>query len=153
MGGSVNAGLSPVKVLELFDRLRQVAAGRAVVLEEALGVVNSLLATNNYARCLYDLRRFEEAKALLRKLMPVARRVLGDSHETTLKMRWIYARALILDDATTLDDLLEAASTLEDTDRIARRVLGGAHPTAVAIEKALRVAQQLRQVALRTSLR
>jgi hypothetical protein len=66
---------------------------------------------------------------------------------------WIYARALILDDATTLDDLLEAASTLEDTDRIARRVLGGAHPTAVAIEKALRVARQLRQVALRTSLR
>ena len=58
------------------------------------------------------------------------------------KMRWIYARALILDDATTLDDLLEAASTLEDTDRIARRVLGAAHPTAARIEQALRAARQ-----------
>ena len=32
-------------------------------------------------------------------------------------------------DGATLDDLREAVTTLEDTERIARRVLGGAHPT------------------------
>ena len=35
----------------------------------------------------------------------------------------------------TLDDLREAVTTLEDTERIARRVLGSAHPIAVGIER------------------
>ena len=51
--------------------------------------------------------------------------------------------ALYLDAGATLDDLREAVTTLEDAERIARRVLGGAHPTAVAIEYALRAARQL----------
>ena len=33
----------------------------------------------------------------------------------------------------SLDDLREAVTTLEETERIARRVLGGAHPTTVEI--------------------
>ena len=41
----------------------------------------------------------------------------------------------------TLDDLREAVTTLEDTQRIARRVLGGAHPLVVNIERALQVAR------------
>ena len=36
-----------------------------------------------------SLERYEEAKSLLRKTMPVARRVLGENHDLTLKMRWI----------------------------------------------------------------
>ena len=69
--------------------------------------------------------------------MPVARRVLGESHEHTLKMRWGYADTLYMDPGATLDDLREAVTTLEDTERIARRVLGGAHPTTTGIEIAL----------------
>ena len=41
----------------------------------------------------------------------------------------------------TLDDLRKAVSTLEDAGRIARRVLGGAHPTTVGIERRLREAR------------
>ena len=52
----------------------------------------TLIAANNYANTLIHLERFEEAKALLRKMMPVAQRALCKSNETTLKMRWIYAR-------------------------------------------------------------
>ena len=78
-------------------------------------------------------------------MIPVARRFLGENHELTLKMRLIYAVALYRDDGATLDDLREAVTTLEDADRIARRVLGGAHPTAVRIEQALRAARHLRQ--------
>ena len=64
----------------------------------------------------------------MRKTIPVARRVLGDGHILTLKMRKVYAKALYFDDAATLDDLREAVTTLEDAERIAQRVFGGAHP-------------------------
>ena len=43
-------------------------------------------------------------------------------------MRSNYAIGLCKDDGATLDDIREAVTTLEDTDRIARRVLGSAHP-------------------------
>ena len=94
----------------------------------------SLLAGNNYTNSLASLRRFEEAKSFLRKTIPVARRVLEDSDPTTLRMRGTYARVLHKDPAATLDDLREATTTLEDTARTARRVLGGAHPLTGVIE-------------------
>ena len=87
-----------------------------------------------YANDFFDLKRFEEAKALLRKAVPVARRVRGESDAITLKMRVVYANALYEDPGATLNDLSEAATTLEDTERTARRVLGGAHPLTMDIE-------------------
>ena len=95
------------------------------------------MAANNYAVSLLDLKRFEEAKTLLRKTLPVARRVLGDGHRITPKIRWIYAEALYKDDAATLDDLREAVTSLEESAPCARRVLGAAHPLAVSIERAV----------------
>ena len=71
----------------------------------------------------------------------MARRILGDSHDHTLSMRSIYANALYQDTCATLDDLSEATTTLEETERIARRVMGGLHPTTMGIENALRVAR------------
>ena len=53
-------------------------------------------------------------------------------------MRLHYAKALYEDTSATLGDLREAVTTLEDADRIARRVFGGAHPTTRTIEKNLR---------------
>jgi hypothetical protein len=75
------------------------------------------------------------------KMMPVARRVLGECHELTLKMRWIFAKALYLDDGATLVDLREAVETFEETERTARRVLGGTHPLTGWIEDGLQDAQ------------
>ena len=49
-------------------------------------------------------------------------------------MRWTYAEALYKDDGATLEDLRESVTTLEDTERIAKRVLGGTHPLATEIE-------------------
>ena len=102
---------------------------------------STLAVANNYAFSLGNLERFEEARSLLRKTMPVARRVLGDSNDLTLKLRWKYAGALYLDSGATLDDLREAVTTLEDTERIARRVFGGAHPIAAGIEHHLQNAR------------
>jgi len=90
---------------------------------------------------LIYLERFEEAKSLLRKTIPVARRVLDESHEVTFKMRWNYAMALYRDAASTLDELRESVTTLEDAGRIARRVLGGAHPHLPNVERHLRDAR------------
>ena len=56
-------------------------------------------------------------------------------------MRWNYATALVLDSAATLDDLREAVTTLEEIERIARRVLGGEHPTTEGIEKSIQCAR------------
>ena len=102
---------------------------------------NTLLAASNYASSFKSLERFEEARSVLRKAIPVARRGLGESHELTLKMRWIYAKALYEDDSATLDNLREAVSTLEHLEPIARRVLGGAHPTTAVIGRALQGAR------------
>ena len=56
-------------------------------------------------------------------------------------MRSLYAEALCRDPGATLDDLREAVTTLEETDRIARRVLGGAHPLTMDIEGELQDAR------------
>ncbi len=47
----------------------------------------------------------------------------------------------MLDPRATLDDLREAATTLEETSQTARRVLGGTHPLTVEIEDDLRGAR------------
>ena len=59
-------------------------------------------------------------------------------------------RNSVWDDDATLDDLNEAVTTLEDTARIARRVLGGAHPDVVGIEKSLRNARALMSLSAST---
>ena len=102
---------------------------------------DTLLEAFNYADDLVNLQHFEEAKALLRKTMPVARRVLGKGDQTTLRMRWVYAQSLCGDANATLDDVYEAVNSLEETTRTARRVFGGAHPLTVEIEDDLRGAR------------
>ena len=118
---------------------KDVYSGGLRILGEEDG--QTLISVLNYAKVLVDLERYKEAKALLRKSLPVARRNLGDCHDTTLRMRWICAEAFYNDDDATLDDRREAVRTLEDLVRIARRVFGGAHPITVLIEKSMRHAR------------
>ena len=99
--------------------------------------IHSLMAANNYANGLLTLQRYAEAKALMRKTIPLARRVLGESDTLNFKMRKICATALYEDPAATRGELREATTTLEDLERTTRRVLGGAHPLVLAIERNL----------------
>ena len=98
---------------------------------------HTLQAASNYAVALGNLGRFEEARSLLRKTVPVARRVLGNNDETTFRISELYALALFNDTGATPADLLEAMTTLEDTERTSRRVLGGEHPFVGKIERTL----------------
>ena len=95
----------------------------------------------NYANSLSSLDRYAEAKVLLRKTIPVARRVLGENTEVTLRMRRGHAQSLYTNNGATLDNLREAVATLEDAGRIARRVFGGAYPLTTGIEEDLRNAR------------
>ena len=147
MRGAEDTPRDPFRVLEHVHGLALFFARRAGVTAEPRRVScqhpeREFASLSEYtSRHVIGLERFEEAKTLLRKMVPVARRVLGESNTLTLKMRWVYARALYKDDGATLDDLREAATTLEETERIARRVMGGLHPTTTGIENALRVAR------------
>ena len=63
--------------------------------------------------------------------------------------------ALYKDDGATLEDLREAVTILEDAERTARRVMGGAHPLTEGIEDDLQHARALlraRETALAEAL-
>ena len=99
--------------------------------------IETLTSANNYAMSLKGLSRFDEARALLRKVMPVARCVRGKSDDLTLKMRWLYALALYEDPDATLEDVREAVETLESVEPLWKRVFGEAHPETPKLQKAL----------------
>ena len=102
---------------------------------------HTLLEANNYGAGLVNSGRFGEARSLLRKTIPVARRVLGDNDKVTLRMRMNYVAALCKDDGATVDHFREAVTTYEELERTARRVLGGSHPLTTTIVKYLQKAQ------------
>ena len=99
---------------------------------------HTLGEANNLVSSLGVLKRYGEARSILRKMMPVARRALGDDSKTTLGMRKMYAQILYGAEAATLEDLREAVTTLDEIERIARRVYGGSHPLVTGIGKSLR---------------
>jgi len=101
-----------------------------------------VLSAQALAGCLFAINHFQETKSLLRRTIPVARRVLEEGDALTLKIRSLYADALFADPGATLDDLREAATTLGETHRTARRFLGSAHPETAVIERHLRGAQE-----------
>ena len=106
----------------------------------------TLRESNNYANSLRNQQRFKEAESLMRKTIPVARRVLKDGDDLTLMMRSNYAKALYADANATLNDLREAEKELEDVERTARRVLGRSHPLTVDIEDDLQNARANRSL-------
>ena len=96
----------------------------------------------NYACTLRDLDRQTDAIFLMRKLIPVGRRVLGEGHEQTIRMRLVYAMCLSDDDAAPRDDLVEAKTELEELLRTAQRIYGPANPLVEKIKVALDYAQK-----------
>ena len=79
----------------------------------------------------------------MRKTMSVAQRVLGSSHELTLRMRSLHVESCCKDDGATLDDIREAVTTLEETERTARRVFGAKHPLTTGMEHSLKASRAI----------
>ena len=97
----------------------------------------TLAAAYNYANSLLILERFKEAKRLLRKVIPVARRALGAEHDITLSLREDLSRAT-LDGKSSADEKREALQMLEDVAAVMRRVLGPAHPDTLHAQSDLK---------------
>ena len=74
-----------------------------------------------------DLRRFEEAKSLLRKTIPVARRVFGGESGRVLSLREDLCRATLAGDSSSKEKR-KALQMLEDTVAALRRLFGLLHP-------------------------
>ena len=104
---------------------------------------SALAEALNYAIMLKRINRLEETKSLVRKIIPVARRVLGEGHRLTLTMQWIYAMALYQDDGATHDDLRESVETLESVAKSWKRVFGPSHPDTMKVQGALSEARDL----------
>ena len=75
---------------------------------------------------------------MLRKVIPVARRVLGNEHDVTLSLREDLSRAT-LDGESSAEEKREALQMLEDTVAVMRRVLGPAHPDTVNAQEKLEI--------------
>ena len=86
---------------------------------------------------LIELERFQEAKRLLRKVIPVARRVLGNEHNLTLSLCEDLSRATLLDGDSSAEEVREAVRALEDTLGVWRRVLGPQHPNTQRVQQNL----------------
>ena len=82
----------------------------------------------NLADSLIISTLFEEAKSLLRKHIPVARRALGNEHDLTLDLRNLFARVISRDPNSSRDDVHEAVTISEDVLRTTQRVFGTSHP-------------------------
>ena len=82
-----------------------------------------------------------ESRTSLAEMTRQPLRVSGDDHENTLRMRWIYARALYMDEGATLNDLHKSVETLESVARVWIRVFGEAHPETPKAQDALKIAR------------
>ena len=103
----------------------------------------TLFSANNLVLSLVALEHSKEVKSFLRRTLPVAQRVLGETNDTALKMRMMYAAALCNDTNATLDDIREAVTTFEETTRTSRRVFGSGHPIVVEFEEKIRVSREI----------
>lgn len=96
----------------------------------------TLREAGNYAIFLIDLKRFEEAKGVLRKAIPVAHRIHGTDHTRTLSLREDFARATLYGGSSP-EEKREALRMLEDTLGVIRRVLGAQHPETRRVQHEL----------------
>ena len=139
---NVAKGYSRLGRLEQSLELHREVYARLVILKSDRIFLNNGL---NLSVLLFDMKRYGETKAFLRKLVPKARRTLGADHETCTKLHWNYADALFRDNSASRDDIVEAVSILDELHGMTRRVYGTAHPVTEGIQRSLTAAQKRRR--------
>ena len=93
-------------------------------------------AAFNLANTLCQLKKFADCKEIVRDVIPVAQGVF------LLKVRWLYANAIVRDTKSSTDDLREAVATLTSVEASWRRIFGPSHPETTIVEGALEDAQE-----------
>ena len=95
---------------------------------------NKFLSAINLSVSLRNQGRCEEAKSLLRKVLPEALRLHGPDHDTTLVIRRALVRTVFQDPESSLAELRQAEADFSDVCRRARRIFGASHPESAACE-------------------
>ena len=90
----------------------------------------------------HGLERHAEAKPILYKAIPNARRTLGAEHDLTLNLRKFYGQFLYEDPSASRADVVEAIEIIEDVQRRARRVFGPGHPNWESLPRDLMAARE-----------
>ena len=96
-----------------------------------------MLSALNLGLSLNALKHRAEAKSLVRKALPAARRTLGRDHEWTLKLESALSEAFYRDDSASTSELRQSVSMCEDGYERARRVYGDAHPLTEELAEVL----------------
>mmetsp|Transcript_26288 Transcript_26288/g.78913 ORF Transcript_26288/g.78913 Transcript_26288/m.78913 type:complete len:222 (+) Transcript_26288:3-668(+) len=95
---------------------------------------DSIGAANSLAIALVRLARFDEARAILKRQIPLARQLGGTQW---VHAAGVFSRAVVEDDNCPTTELEEALTVMDDASRTARQTLGTAHPVAKALERDL----------------
>ena len=103
---------------EVYTRTVELRRPEIEIVTMALNLAHGLVATG----------RYDEARSLSREKLPAARRALGNDHPLVFKLRGIYAETSLHDESSTLADLDEAVSVVEEIIQRSQRVCGAAHP-------------------------
>ena len=82
----------------------------------------------NLGESLVHTSHFTEARSLMRKHLPIARRVVGPDHEITYGIIETLAGAMFQNALAPRKDLVEATEMLTKQLKRLRQVLGAAHP-------------------------
>ena len=99
---------------------------------------DTILAGMNLSGSLVKGELYAEAKALLKTIIPISRRTLGDDHPITLNLRGCSAQAIYMDSRASNEERVDAVATCEDCVRISRRVMGPTHPRHLNLQDDLR---------------
>jgi hypothetical protein len=100
-----------------------------------------LYAASGMANTLLDLNRQGEARSIFREQIPIARRILGPAHRTTLGMISNLTIAVCSDEGTSRDDFVEAMTLQEEAVGVLCQVFGGSHPITLQAKHNLAKAQ------------
>ena len=73
-------------------------------------------------------KHYAEGKALLKTIIPISQRTLGDDHPITLNLCGCWAQAIYMDSRASDEERVDAVAKCEDCVRISRRVMGPTHP-------------------------
>ena len=125
------------EALELERRLYQTHLKR----DPRLAELDTIFAGSNLVGSLVNVKRYAEARALLKTIIPTARRSPGDNHPITLNLRGSWAQAIYMDSRASDEERVDAVATCEDCVRISLRVMGPTHPKHLNYQDDLRRAR------------
>ena len=134
-------GGRPRHISDRLDYLGKQAARRPV--NHGIDDASTIQAGLNLSVSLTDLKRYEEARSIQRKIIPVALRILGAENDTTLLLLRTNVRSVYSDPKATLADLRQTERSMRDVLQRTRQIYGASHPDTQTCERFMHNVKQI----------